>query len=56
MVKPEGKWQVHRIHFKQKHFQKNPLFHKNVIYQKHNLTGTMCRNCNLNKTVYITVV
>ena len=25
MVKPEAKWQVHQIHFKQKHFQKIPL-------------------------------
>ena len=25
MVKPEAKWQVHQIDFKQKHFQKIPL-------------------------------
>jgi len=42
--------------FKQKYFQKNPLFHRNAIYQKHQLTGTMFRNCDLNEIVYITVV
>ena len=56
VVKPEGTWQVHRIYFKQKHFGKRILYFIKMPFAKIQFNRRIFRNCNLNETIYTTVV